>query len=238
MSRNIKAIVFATALGALLVAALTLPVQQWLSAGLQWIDAHRGISWAVFIVSYIAATVLVFPGSILTLGAGFVFGLPIGVALVSVGSVLGATAAFLVGRFFARDWVKGRVAGLPKFRALDQATHHEGFLIVLLVRLSPLFPFNLTNYGLGLTAVHLRDYFFASWIGMLPGTIVYVYLGTLALDLTQLSTGSLQNGIANRSLLVGGFIATVVLAILIAKKATQALNRHLDDSETVAENNG
>src|SRR5690606_8718943 len=144
------------------------------------------LSWLAFIATYIVAAVLVVPGSVLTLGAGFVFGLPLGIVLVSVGSVLGAAAAFLVGRFFARDWVADRVARLPRFRALDSATRHDGFVIVCLARLSPLFPFNLLNYGLGLTGVRFRDYFFATWIGMLPATTLYVYVGTLAKDLTDL----------------------------------------------------
>src|SRR4030095_36542 len=101
---------------------------------------------------------LAVPGSILTLAAGFVFGLPVGVALASAGSVLGATLAFLVGRLVARDWVEQRTAAWPRFRALDAATRHDGFVIVLLARLSPLIPFNLLNYLLSLTATRFRDY--------------------------------------------------------------------------------
>jgi uncharacterized membrane protein YdjX (TVP38/TMEM64 family) len=175
----------------------------------------------------VVATVLALPGSVLTLAAGFVFGLPLGVALTSVASVSGATCAFLVGRYLARGWVEQRIASSHKFAALDAATRHEGFVIVFLARLSPAFPFNLLNYGLALTAVRLRDYFLASWIGMLPGTVLYVYLGAAAGDLSQLQNGDVDSGPAGRLLLIGGLIATVLLTAIITRKATQTLGRHL-----------
>lgn len=228
LSRHAKPLAFALALGLLIAAVWLLPVRAWLIAGIDFIETHRETAWAVFILAYICATILLVPGSILTLAAGFVFGLPFGVALVSAGSVTGATAAFLIGRFFARAWVAERIAGLPKFRALDNATRREGFAIVFLARLSPLFPFNLLNYGLGITAVRLRDYFFASWIGMLPGTVLYVYIGTLAQSLTELGSGRIESGTAGRVLLIAGFAATVALTILITRKATRALESHLE----------
>jgi uncharacterized membrane protein YdjX (TVP38/TMEM64 family) len=227
MSKNLKPLVFVAFAAAFVAAATVLPIADWALAGVAWIEVHREIAWTVFFAAYVAATVLIIPGSLLTLAAGFVFGLPAGVVLVSVSSVSGAACAFLVGRFLARAWVKERISRLPRFRAIDDATHSDGFLIVLLVRLSPLFPFNLTNYGLGLTAVRFRDYFFASWIGMLPGTILYVYLGTLTQDLTELTAGGMRNGFLGRGLLIGGFVATLLLTLLVTRRATQALNRRL-----------
>jgi uncharacterized membrane protein YdjX (TVP38/TMEM64 family) len=210
------------------------PVTQWLTLGITWIEAHPALAWAVYIASYILATVLVVPALILTLAAGFVFGLPLGVALVSIGSVLGATTAFLVGRFLARDWVSQRISGLPRFQALDKATRTEGFLIVFLTRLSPLFPFNLINYGLALTSVRLRDYFFASWIGMLPGTILYVYIGSVAKNLADLSSGDVESGTIGRIFLFVGLAATLILTIVITRKATRTLSGHLGTDPTEA----
>lgn len=201
-------------------------------AALAWIDAHRAIAWGAFVISYVLATVIVVPGSLLTLGAGFLFGLPLGIAVVSAGSVLGASCAFLIGRFLARDWAAERIGRLPRFAALDRATQRSGFSIVLLVRLSPLFPFNLINYALGLTAVRFRDYFLASWIGMLPATVVYVYVGTLAKSVTELSGEPVSGGWAGRALLVIGFAATVALTVLITRKATHALKTHLQPDGT------
>ena len=229
MSGRQKIVVFVLGIATLALAALLLPVNEWLLAGVNYIEAHKAVAWPIYVVAYVIATVLFVPGTILTLAAGFVFGLPIGVALVSVSSVIGAASAFLVGRYLARDSVRARMAAVPRFNALDHATAHDGFLIVLLVRLSPLFPFNATNYGFGLTGVTFRDYFFASWIGMLPGTILYVYIGTLALDLTELAASGFTDLAAGRYLLVAGFIATVILTVLITHRATRALNRQLSN---------
>ena len=228
MSRRHRLVAFVALIAVFGAAALVLPVTDWLTAGVGFIDDHKATAWPLYVLAYVVATVLLVPGTILTIAAGFVFGLPIGVGLVSLSSVLGAVSAFFVGRYLARDWVRARVASMPRFEALDRATHKDGFLIVLLVRLSPLFPFNATNYGFGLTAVRFRDFFLASWIGMLPGTILYVYIGTLALDLTELVAGGFSDIAASRYLLAAGFVATVVLTVFVTHRATRALNRQLD----------
>ncbi len=228
MREQVKPISLAVMVVGMLVAVVLLPVAAWLTLGITWVETHPTLAWIAYVATYIVATVLVIPASILTLAAGFVFGLPLGVVLVSIGSVLGASAAFLVGRFFARDWVAKRIASLPRFRALDQATRHEGFVIVFLTRLSPLFPFNLINYGLALTSVRFKDYFLASWIGMLPATILYVYIGSVAKDLTELTSGGVQGGVVGRVLLFVGLAATVLLTIIITRKATRTLAQHLE----------
>jgi uncharacterized membrane protein YdjX (TVP38/TMEM64 family) len=235
LSKHGKPLVLAALVVTMLIAVALLPLAEWLAAAIAWVEALGALAWGIFVVTYIVAAVLIIPGSILTLTAGLMFGLPLGVVLVSAGSVLGAASAFLVGRFLARDWVRERVAHMPSFNALDMATRHEGFLIVLLARLSPLFPFNLLNYGLGLTAVRFRDYFLASWIGMLPATVLYVYVGTLARDITEITAGQVEGGLAGRILLVAGLIATLILTILITRKATGTLRRHLQQESASAE---
>jgi uncharacterized membrane protein YdjX (TVP38/TMEM64 family) len=220
--------VAAFAIVALVTVALLAPVGDWLVGLVGWIEANRAIAWPVYVGTYILATVLMLPGSILTLAAGFVFGLPIGVALVSLSSVTGACCAFLVGRYLARDWVAARIAGLPRFSAVDRAAGKDGFLIVLLVRLSPIFPFNLTNYGFGVTSVHFRHYLLASWIGMLPGTVLYVYLGSLAQDIAELASGTSGALDVGPWLLVTGFVATLILTVFITRRATAILRRQLE----------
>ena len=227
MKQHRRPILLAIMIVIMLVAIVLLPVTEWLALGIVWIEAHRTLAWIVYLAIYIIATVLVVPVSILTLAAGYLFGLPLGVVLASIGSVLGASGALLVGRFFVREWVAKRIADLPRFRALDQATRHEGFLIVFLTRLSPLFPFNLINYGLALTSVRFRDYFFASWLGMLPVTIVYTYVGSVAKNLTELTGDGLQGGEFDRTLVLVGLAASVVLTVLITRKATRTLSQHL-----------
>jgi uncharacterized membrane protein YdjX (TVP38/TMEM64 family) len=172
---------------------------------------------------YIPATVLAVPGSLITLGAGAAFGLVRGTLAVSAGSTLGAAAAFLIGRTLARGWVEQKVAANPRFRALDQAIGAEGFKIVLLLRLSPVFPFNVLNYALGLTRVSFRNYLLASWIGMLPGTVMYVYLGAALGDLARVAEGPTERNSAQQVLFYGGLLATVIVTVFVTRVARKAL---------------
>ncbi|MFW6337753.1 MAG: TVP38/TMEM64 family protein [Alkalispirochaetaceae bacterium] len=194
---------------------------------LSWVEGQGAVGVITFIVAYIAATVLFIPGSILTLGAGFVFGVLEGVAYVSVASTLGATFAFLVGRYIAREWVSKKIAKNPRFSALDRAVSREGWKIVGLTRLSPIFPFNMLNYGYGLTGVSLPSYFFASWIGMLPGTVMYVYLGSLAGSLATLGAREGRTT-AEWVFYSVGLIATVVVTFYVTRIARRVLSDRVE----------
>jgi uncharacterized membrane protein YdjX (TVP38/TMEM64 family) len=132
---------------------------------------------AVFVVAYIVACILLY--RVLTLGAGFAYGVAVGVPLVWVSANLGAAVAFLLGRTLARERIAARVAGNARFAAIDRAVLREGLTIVLLTRLSPAFPFNLLNYASGLPRVPFRHYLVRSLVGMIPGTAMYVYLASL-----------------------------------------------------------
>ena len=178
----------------------------------------------LFALLYVAATVLFLPGSILTLGAGVVFGLARGAVIVSISATLGATAAFLVGRYVARDWVAGKIEGNPKFKAIDEAVAHEGWKIVGLTRLSPVFPFNLLNYAFGLTRVSLSHYVIASWIGMMPGTVMYVYLGSVAGTLAGAGGGTSRTP-AQWALYAVGLAATIGVTVYVTRLARRALAR-------------
>jgi len=192
---------------------------------LAWVSGLGAWGAVIFVLVYIVACVLFAPGSALTLGAGFIFGVVEGTALVSVGATLGATCSFLVGRHLARGWVYRKIQGNPTFAAIDEAVGREGWKIVGLTRLSPVFPFNLLNYAFGLTRVSLRDYFFASWIGMLPGTVMYVYIGSLAADLAAAGAGAggRTRTKAEWALYVVGFLATVALTAYLTRIARKAL---------------
>ncbi len=198
-----------------------LPVQDQLKRVLDWINGLGPLGPLLFIVIYIIATVLLIPGSVLTLGAGAVFGVIKGSIYVSIAATLGATAAFLVGRYFARAWVAQKIAANPRFTAIDQAVASEGWKIVGLTRLSPVFPFTLLNYAFGLTRVSLRDYVLASWIGMLPGTILYVYLGSLA----QAGAGTKSRTPQQWALYGIGLAATIAVTVLITRIAQKALKQ-------------
>ena len=194
---------------------------------LPWIES-LGIAGAIaFIVVYIVATVAFLPGSILTLAGGAIFGLFWGSIYVFLGATIGATLAFLVGRYIARDWISKKIAGNQKFAAIDNAVGDEGLKIVFLARLSPIFPFNLLNYGLGVTGVALKDYVLAS-VGMIPGTIMYVYFGSLGNINTICNGGGADaNPVAQWAIRIVGLIATVAVTLYVTKIARKALNEEI-----------
>ncbi|MBW6487245.1 MAG: TVP38/TMEM64 family protein [Syntrophobacterales bacterium] len=227
---GMKGVALAAILVGLLLAAKQFNLQQLFRDTLAWVEAAGPVGPLVFFGLYIAACVFMLPGSILTLGAGVVFGVVNGSLLVSLSSTVGATAAFLIGRYLAREMVARRIKGNVTFNAMDQAVASEGWKIVGLTRLSPVFPFNLLNYVFGLTRVSLRDYVLASWIGMIPGTVMYVYLGSLAGSLAEL--GGKDSGrartLAEWALYVVGLIATVAVTVVITRIARRALNRRIN----------
>ena len=213
----------AVAAVAVLAAARYFNAQELLTRALEWIEAQGAGGGVVFVGLYVLACVFFIPGSVLTLGAGAVYGVVQGSLLVSVASTLGATAAFLVGRYLARDWVARKIEGNEKFRAIDEGVAREGWKIVGLTRLSPVFPFNLLNYAYGLTRVTLRDYLLASWIGMMPGTLLYVYLGSLAGSLATLGSGGGERSPAQWALYGVGLAATLGVTVYITRIAKAAL---------------
>jgi uncharacterized membrane protein YdjX (TVP38/TMEM64 family) len=189
-----------------------------------WVDRLGVWGPIVFIVGYAAATVAFVPGSILTLAAGAVFGLGKGVLYVFVAAVLGSAAAFFVSRHLARAVIEQRLMGNARFAAIDRAVSAQGRKIVFLLRLSPVFPFNLLNYALGLTNVRFIDYLVAS-VGMIPGTLLYVYYGKLAGDVAALAGGvAVRKGVAYYAVLALGLTATVLVTALVTRTARRALH--------------
>ncbi len=200
---------------------------QNLAAAREWL-AQLG-PWApvMIVLLYVVACVLLLPGSALTLAAGALFGLVQGSLLVSIGATLGATAAFLVGRYLARGWVEARLKPFPRFGAVQTAVAREGWKIVLLTRLSPAFPFSLLNYAYGLTRVSLRDYVLASWIGMLPGTVLYVYLGSVSGAVAEAAGSGRQRSPFEWALLGVGLLATLAVTVFVTRVARRALNERV-----------
>jgi uncharacterized membrane protein YdjX (TVP38/TMEM64 family) len=194
---------------------------------LQWINSLGSLGGIVFIGIYIIATLAFLPAAILTLGAGVIFGVIWGSLYVFVGATLGAIAAFLVGRYLARGWVKEKISSYKKFANIDKAVSKEGLKIVFLIRLSPLFPFNLLNYALGLTNVSLKDYSLASF-GMIPGTIMYVYLGYLAGDLALIGNKNQpDNMIFHWLIQIIGLISTIAVTVYVTKIAKKSLEEEI-----------
>lgn len=218
----------AVVVGLLLLAAWKLPLRGWAETFIAYIRSLGPGGAFLYGMVYAAGAVLMVPGSALTAGAGLVYGTLIGVLIVSPASVLGATGSFLIARYLARDWVERKIQQYPKFKAVDRAVEKQGFKVVFLVRLQPVIPFVLLNYALGLTRVRLRDYVIASWIGMLPATIVYVYLGSALHDVSDLFTGRVaKHTAAGLTIFWGGLAAGAILLLLLTHVAKKTLQQQL-----------
>ncbi|MGH7588622.1 MAG: TVP38/TMEM64 family protein [Gemmatimonadota bacterium] len=215
---------------ALAVAALAvfLPVGEWTVALLARVERLGAWAGLVLAALWIPAALLLVPGSLITLGTGFLLGVGWGMVTVSIGSTLGAVAAFLVGRTLARDRVRAWIADRPRFRAVDRAVEAGGLGIVLLTRLSPLFPYNFLNYAYGLTGVRLRDYLLGSWAGMLPGTLLYVVLGSTAQALASLGTGDRDRSALEWTAFGIGLLATAAVTWIVARRATAILEERTE----------
>ena len=188
-----------------------------------WVQSLGAWGPVVFILGYATAVVALVPAVLLTLAAGAIFGVVWGAVWVFIAAVLGSAAAFLVSRYVARDLVARRLAANPRFAAVDRAVGREGRKIVFLLRLSPLFPFVLLNYALGLTTVRFADYLLAA-VGMIPGTILYVYYGKLAGDVAALAGGApVARGPGYWLVLGLGLLASVLVATLVGRTAKRAL---------------
>ncbi len=226
-SPKIKLILIAFLVFILIIASKQLNLQQVFGEAIFWVESLGTLGPIAFIAIYNLATLLFVPGSILTLKGGCLFGLFWGSIYVIIASTLGATFAFLIGRYLSRNWVRQQIAKNPQFQAIDKAIAKEGFKIVLLTRLSPIFPFNLLNYVLGVTQVSLKDYILGS-IGMIPGTVLYVYIGSLATDLTMVNPSNLPNTpetqIAQWITQGIGLVAFIVVTVYMTKVARKALN--------------
>ncbi len=194
----------------------------------EWVQSLGVWGPLVFILGYAAATVAFAPAFLLTLAAGVIFGLLKGALYTFAGATIGASLAFLIARYVARRPIEKKIAGNPKFAAIDRAVSKEGLKIVSLLRLSPVFPFNLLNYALGLTKVRFIDYLLACF-AMIPGTILYVYYGTAAGSLAEVASGKAGGQGATKWISLGiGILATILVTTFITRLAGKALNAELD----------
>ncbi len=217
-------IVAAAILIGLIIGWFVLPLKEWSDSFQGWIRDMGSLGILVFGVVYIVATVLLVPVSVLTVVAGLAFGVVIGFPLVVVSATIGATLAFLVARYFVHDRVESLVAGRPKFKAVNAAVSEGGWRVVGLLRLSPVLPFNLQNYLYGITNVTLGQYVAATFFGIMPGTLLYVYLGAAGKAASGNGADPLQ-----WTFFAVGLIATVAVTIFVTRKAREKLTVGLQD---------
>lgn len=230
----LKVFLMVSAIAILTIFAKQIDLQGLLQFALTWIDSLGTWGAIAFIGIYILSAILFVPGSLITLGGGAIFGVVLGSMYVFVGAAIGATLSFLIGRYLVRGWVSRQIEGHPKFSAIDQAIASEGFKIVALTRLSPVFPFNLLNYALGITQVSLKDYILG-FVGMIPGTVMYVYLGSLAGDLALLGTEpgtSSETQTVQWIIRIVGLVATVAVTVYVTHIAKKALDQSVSSGES------
>jgi uncharacterized membrane protein YdjX (TVP38/TMEM64 family) len=210
-----KLVLFAAVVLSLIVLARVFGLGERLQELRDWIAGMGNLGMVAYVGLYIVAVVAAVPGLPISIAGAAIFGAFKGVILVSIGSTLGASLAFLIARYLARDAVYRRLSGNDKFRRLDRLTEQHGAVIVAITRLVPLFPFNLLNYGYGLTRIPFWTYAFWSWLCMLPGTIVYL-VGTDAL-VTAATTEDVP------WLIVGVFVVALAIVILAVRIASGKL---------------
>jgi len=182
----------------------------------------------VFGCIYVACTVLMLPGSILTLASGIIFPqLYQAFLVVSIASTIGACLAFILGKTFLRTWVEETIKDYPVFNAIDGAIAKRGLMMVLLLRLSPIIPFNILNYGLSVTSISLSGYFFGSWVGMAPGTFMYIYIAWAAAH--AISTGGNASLLENVLIYGVGTFVTICVVVLVTVLAKRAINAEMKE---------
>lgn len=212
---------------ALVTIVGSLPTDYAMMALKNWISGLGVWGPVAFVLVYIVGTVLFVPGTILTLVAGAMFGLGVGMVTASIGSTVGASLAFLISRYVARDKIAVMAGRNRRFGAIDQAIADGGWKIVALLRLSPVTPFTLENYLYGLTRIHFWPYVLTSWLAMLPGTGLYVYLGHV--------TGAAVGADRVRTpwewtLLAVGLLATAVAMVYLTRLAHSKLQKQMGQS--------
>ena len=226
--KNLKAIVLVALLLVCIVLVTVLDVRQYLATFIESIEGLGFSGKLIFGAIYALATILFVPGSILTLGAGALFGLGTGIVVVALGATVGACGAFVVGKYFMHGWITSLVGKYPRFQSVYDAIGREGGKIIFFLRLSPIFPFNASNYLYSLTAVRFLPYTLATFLGILPGTVMYVYFGTLLGSLADVNQARERTTI--EWVLYGvGLVATVFITIYATRIARKAINASVGD---------
>jgi uncharacterized membrane protein YdjX (TVP38/TMEM64 family) len=231
LRRHAKAIQWSSitvAVVTLMILARWLPLAQAIHALETWISGLGAWAPLAFGLIYLVAVLALLPATPFSLAAGALFGLLTGAVTVSLASTMAAALAFLIARYLAREAVARWLEADPKLSEIDRAIADRGWRIVALLRLSPAVPFNLQNYLYGLTGIRFWPYLVTSWLAMMPGTLLYVYLGYAGrLSLESAAGGGFHSrGFAEWGFLVVGLVATIAVTLYTARLARAAIRRH------------
>lgn len=227
MKRKLKSLLKLSLVVAIAVIAYFAHKYEWLQRTILWVESFETLAPFVFVATYTLSVILFVPAIFFSFAGGIMFGPLGGTALSVIGLALGAVSSFLIGRYIARNKIRNYFEHNEKFQLIDHAIHQKGWKVILLARLTPIFPFMIANYGFGLTKLKARHYFAASLIGSIPGTAVIAYAGSLAGDFSQSGVMNHERTPAEWSLLIGGLIITIVLAWYLKRLATKALTQQM-----------
>lgn len=225
-----KIYLFIILFGLGILAVKLLDIKAFWQISWQWIEHLGFLGYLLFILIYNLGTLFFIPGSILTIKGGCLYGLFLGTIIVLTAAILGATLSFLLGRYYCRDWVNHQLEKYPILQKIDHLVAKEGWKIVFLTRLCPLFPFNFLNYFFGVTEITLRDYILGS-LAIFPGTFMYVYIGSIIRDLTNYDLDNYATDPNTQTLIWSirflGLISTIILTIYSVQIAKKTLNQNI-----------
>ncbi|CAL8462563.1 g2096 [Coccomyxa elongata] len=223
----------------ILVATLELRVQDHIGDILDWIEDHKVAGSLSFVGLYALFTVFPVPASVMSLAAGAIFKLPLGSLLVWIGAVVGEIGCFIIGRLILRDWAASLSKRYDVWQAVEAAVAEEGWKMVVLLRLSPVIPFALLNYMLSLTAISFFDYTWASALGIIPGVLAYVYIGSLANDVGEILSG--RTGVSPAVTIISAIVSGIFIIaafVVVTLYARRAINRKLEQERLMDEDFG
>jgi len=195
---------------------------EWLTQALEWIRSAGPAGSVWFLVLYVVLCILFLPGSLLTIGAGAIYGWGWGTLLVTVGSTLGSVLNFFTSRYFARNWIEKKLESRPRFRSLAHAIGLEGWPLILLSRLSPIAPHSLVSYAAGLTRIDAKAFIISSFVGFIPLSAAYAYAGALLGKVAAVQSGNAEVDALSWAVWIGGLVMTVVVSLLGIRLAAKA----------------
>ncbi len=206
---------------------------EFLHHSMEWIaqSGWTGVVW--FVILYTLTCVFFLPGSVLTVGAGAVYGFWFSTVLVTVSSTLGAVVNFLTSRYLASGWMQGKLGQSAKFRALDKAVSAEGWRIIFTSRMSPIIPHSLVSYAAGLLRISFWQFTVASFFGFLPQSAAYTYLGAVLGKAVRTSAGVTDHDPILWIFYCLGLVATLAVTILTTKIARRSWKRYFAERAAV-----
>jgi uncharacterized membrane protein YdjX (TVP38/TMEM64 family) len=211
-------------IAALCCAIWCLPVERWTLGFTAWLNAAGWVGAVVYLLAFVLGSLVFLPGLPLVLAAGFAYGPLLGFAIALPAATAAAASTFGMGRHLGRDWVERHLRHHPRFRTLDQATERRGFRLVVLLRLSPVVPFSLLGYLMGVSRISFRDFVLASTLGKTPSLVLYIYLASVVPHVSELKAARAE---PSAEVLYWVGLVVTLLAVWQLARFARSETRHL-----------